>query len=166
MTANLKTVEVVDAIVAAIDGATLSFTPAIVQAGDLSYWIEREQVESDLPAVFVECQSAALTSTTLTGESWGVSYPVRVLIVDVWNYGDDVRDLQQQRAEEVAQVFIGSPGDAFDLGASIAGLQFLQAFPTRIVFDPAESGEMSMDERRRVFVVAVHLEVVTESMRV
>lgn len=166
MTANLKTTEIVEAIIAAINGASMGFTPKIVQEGDLSYWIERETLPDDLPAIFVQCQSVTLSPATLTADTWSSVYPVRIVLVDTWDLGDNVRDLQQQRAEALAQVFIGGAGDAFDLGAAVAGLQYLQVFPSRIDFDPAESRAISMDERRRVFVVVVNLEVMTESVRV
>jgi len=166
MTANLKTTEIIEAVITMLKGGSLGFMPKLVQEGDISYWTERTDLAEDLPALLVMCSKVHLGPATMTAATWSCVYPLRVLLIDRWQIGDAVRDLQQQRAEGVAQAFIGSAGAAYDLGSAIAGLDYLLAMPTKIDLEPAEGEVLKMDESRQIFAVSVEIEVTTESTRV
>lgn len=167
MTSNLKTSEIVDAAIARIVsqiGTTITFSPKIVQEGDFSFYTERSSLLKDLPAVFVIASSLALEPDDLTVSCWDIQHALRVLVVDSWETGESLppRKKQQNHAEEIAQVFIGGVGYASDLGG-VSGLRFLQAFPSHVDFEPAESKILSFDEERQLFAVAVTVQIQAQS---
>lgn len=176
MTTNLKTRELVEAAITALNGAvgtTITFAPKIIQEGDLFFYVESSTLTDDLPAIFVRAQEVAVDiggGTQLSdvgGHLIGSITNIRMVAVSSWDHGDEVVDKQINIAEEIAQVFIGSAGDAYDLvGASISGYLLVHALVTSMELNPPESSAVSFFEERQLFAVAVTLQVHGRSARV
>lgn len=163
MTVNLKTTEIVDAIITRITGATFSFVPVIVQEGDLSYYVQSEDITDDLPAIFVKGRNVAIAHRDLGAFEMSVGYRIRVLVLNSWTDATAVVDQRQRDAQEVAQVLIGTLGDSLEL--SIAGLSRSQIFVRSIDFEPPENITLSLNGDEQVYAVAIEAEVLTESTR-
>lgn len=161
MSTRLKTQEVVDAAVARLTAAALSFAPLIIQDGELGWYVENDTLSLDLPAVFVACRVAQLDVTggdglsAMSGQLLGVHCELRVLTVFLWTDAEDLNRRKRLVAEEVAEAFVGASGSQFNLGAAIAGIEAFQVFPTGIEFDPPEEAVVSKDQSRQVATVAV-----------
>ena len=174
MTANLKTNEIVEAAIDAINaaiGGVVTFAPVVVQEGDLSFYIEDISL-GDLPAVYVKAERVQISIggderdlSDITGELVGTRTQLRIVMVNQWAEGTNVVDLRTQYGEEIAQVFIRGTGDLFNMGASIADYDILRALPVGIETDPPERIAVSLNEDRQVYAVAVTVVVEGRSTR-
>lgn len=175
MTANLKTNDLVEACITMLNaaiGSTITFAPVLIQEGDLSFFIENDDLTDDLPAIFVQSPNVRInigdgSPTDIGGHIAWTTTDIRIVIIGQWDHGDQVVDKRQSWAEEVAQVFIGGAGDAYDLGgASISGYDIIHALPTGMEMVPPESAAVSLLEERQLFAVAVTMEITGRSVRV
>jgi len=174
MTTNLKTNEIVEAAISLIVakiGTTITFAPVVVQEGDLSFYVE-DIALGDLPAVYVKAERIGIhiggddqDLSDITGDLVGTRTQLRVVMVGQWAAGTNVVDLRTQYAEELAQVFILSAGDLFNMNATISGFDILRALPVGIETDPPERIAASLNEDRQVYAVAVTVVVEGRSAR-
>lgn len=168
MSQNLKTQEVIDAVVARLAGASLSFSPKLIQDGGLDWYVQREDLVEDLPAVFVLDADVALDVTgtsendyaAIGGQLVEAAQVLRVLTVFAWTDTDNVPRRKRSIGQEVAEVFIGPAGYGYDLGGGVAPL--LQVLPRSIEFIPVEGTQF----QGQVTAVAVELLVRYRNVRV
>lgn len=161
MSTHIKTQEVIDAAVALLSAAGLAFGPKLIQDGELGWYVENDALSLDLPALLVTCGGLELDVTgedglsVMGGQEVAVHHVLRVLVVFQWTDTEDLNRVKRSIAQEVVEVFIGSAGSAFGLGAAIAGIEAFQVFPTGVEFDPPEDTLVSKDRTRQVAAVAI-----------
>lgn len=167
MSANLKTQEVIDAVVARLAAASLSFAPKIIQDGGLDWYVAREDVAADLPAVLVLDGDLALDVTgnsedgyaSIDGHAVEVAQVLRVVVLFAWSDTDNVPRRKRSIGQEVAEVFIGPAGYGYDIGGGVAPL--LQVLPRAVEFTPPEGTQF----QGQVAAVAVELFVRYRNVR-
>lgn len=168
MTTALKATEIVDAAIALIlaaVGTTITFSPVIVQEGNLRFYAENpDGVSLEVPAIFVRARAIDLHTadgssyTDLHGGLTGTQTELRIVVVDKWEVPDDVVEKRIQHGQEVAQAFLNSP--RLDLDASIPGYLVIPPSTARAIeFYPPEDNEVSQSGARQLFAVAVTVQV-------
>ncbi len=160
MSSNLKTTELVDAAVTMIAGASMSFAPVIVQEGDLAFYVESRDPSLDVPAVFVKATKVRIAVEDVTGARIGTMTTLRVVVINSWSDGDTVVDKRQAEAQDIAELFLGSAGTAFDIGgASITGYTIVRAVPVDLELEPPESALVSLLGDRQLYATAIAVTV-------
>jgi len=169
MTTNLKTTELVDAAIALIAGASLTWSPSapkIVQEGDLAFYVEGSDPDLDVPAVFVKATRVRVAFPDVTGARVDTATAMRIVIVNSWTDGDEVVDKRTAEAEGVAQLFIGATPARFDIGgASVAGYTIVRAVPVDLDLEPPESALVSLLGDRQLYATAIVVNVTGYSER-
>lgn len=170
MSANLKTDELVDAAVALLKAAALGFVPAIVQPGELAFFVESGGL-TEIPAILVTAprvglgigqSGAGLGAGDITLRRVPSETILRVVLVDLWQHGDDVPSVKRARTEAIAQTFI----DDVKLGSpAIVGFVLEIAIPTDVELSPPEDALVSFQQDRPLFATAVNVSVVGYSER-
>lgn len=170
MTANLKTQELIDAVITLLKAASFTFTPLLWQDGKLGHYAAGVNT-SDLPAVFVHEEDPLILD--IGGAEQGLAdiggglvahiTDLRIVLVKQWDDDDVMPTQRRSEIQEIAQEFIGSSSYGYDLGASIAGLEMIYAIPTQIEFEPPEQEQIpSLDH---TYAAAVTLRIRTQSAR-
>ncbi|MCC6670404.1 MAG: hypothetical protein IT458_05040 [Planctomycetes bacterium] len=175
MTANLKTLELIQAAIdrinAAVLAAELSFTPVLVQEGDLAFYAANPIPANDLPAVLVKASSIGIEIgqgelADVGGDLVGTRTTLRLVLVDTWENGQQVVARKIQRTQELAQAFVRGSGQPYTMGASVPGYVIVHALPVAIELDPDEDALVSQQQEQQVYATAITLEVLGRSSRV
>ena len=162
MSANLKTTELLDEIKALIDAASMSFTPKLIQAGDLGFYpVQIASLTSDLPAIFMKIERVRLELADVTGEVLEFEMDVRLVLWDSWAMGDNVYEKRVQRIQEIVESIIQSAGSTWDPGVS--GLDFSRILPTG--FEPESTEQFQYEDDNQVYTAAATLTVAGRTSR-
>lgn len=165
MTANLKTFEIIEAIVARLKTATWTNAPGIIEAGSLAHIAARVSPGAELPAVFVVPIRHDLSGVDgrITAEAWTTD--LRLRVVGVLEYSSTQKVIEQKTivGQEIAQRFIGAAGDDYTFAASISGFQVFWGVPEGIDYEPPEAAVLPDGQ---FAAVAVTLAVHGQSVRV
>lgn len=138
----------------------LSFDLTVVEFGSLMHWTARKDPTAALPAVFVEPVFTE-PEPIESGHSVRSTLNVRVVYVDEWDDTTDVTKLKVDRGTEIWSRLAGDTGQDWYLGgAVIPDYQFDEgAVPATIEWVPQEQAIVSKDETRRLFAVAIRMEI-------
>ena len=138
----------------------LSWT-AIVEKLDLSFSKEPDLFAGNVPAVFLRTLRIEPEPDGVTGYDFTTATKIRIVIVDDFDpTTEDVEKKKIDRAEAVADAFVGTSGADFDIGgAAIAGYTIVTALPVAIEMNPAEDALVSLNGDRRLFAVSVDVDI-------
>jgi len=155
---TLYTDEILEAVVTLCKA--LAWT-AIVEKGDLSYLPEPVLLALHVPSVYVKVLRIETEPDGATGHEINSGTSLRIVVIDEYDETtEDVMKKRVDRAQAIAEAFIGTSGADFDIGgASIAGFEIHTALPTTLNLEPDEDSLVSMNESRKLFAVSVDVSV-------
>lgn len=168
---TLHTAEICERMVAQIKAATLSFGPlAICQVGDLSHYPENPDLDSDVPAVFVQPITTGVMLGDIGGEQVDQDLTLRVLLVNKWDEATTNLVLLKMREtdELVDKTVIRDAGDDWRLGDTLTDTRIDWALPTQVEYVPGEHAQVAMDQKgnaRRLYATAFLVQVKAVSAR-
>ena len=154
----LYTQEITQAVVDKLKGASLSFNPLVVQRGDIAF-IPEPSLVSILPAVFVKVEGVEINpaeETTIGNLIYTKTY-LRIVTAREYSEGDQVWDLKVSTIDDIVEVFFGSGYP--NLGNPITGYTIFNVWPTTTEVNPPEDEMVSLYNSRRLYAIAVNLEV-------
>lgn len=165
MSTHLKTIEIVNAAITALDGASLSFSPKVIQEGSLLHYVRNPDVSFDVPALFVapaavDIQTGGEGYSDIGGLQIYTETVLRICLVASWDDAAEVVDTKVANLQEIVEVFIGSGNTPFDIaGSSIAGYTLQTAIPMNMEFEPPEDGLVSQNQELRLTATACMVQV-------
>lgn len=167
----LATASIAQALVDQIKNAALSFTPKIVMIGDLSYWAEAADIMDDVPAIFVQPITLALSLGDVGGELWDQAPSFRVLLVDSFDEELDQNLVvkRMQRIEDlIDKAVIRTSGEDYRLDDS-ADVTVESVLPQQIEYTPPEHAAVAEQkmagDTRRLYAAAFTLQVMARAER-
>lgn len=154
----LYTQSVCDAAVDLLKAASLSFNPKLVQRGDLAFYPETALADI-VPAVFVKATDVdvSIGEYEIGGRDVDTKTELRITVVDDFNRDEQLYDLRISRAEEVAEAVIAS--DKLNMDESITNYTIFNAWPESIYLYPQEDEFVSLNQKRKLFAVAMSVMV-------
>lgn len=157
------TKEITQAVVDVLQAASLSFSPKVVQRGDLAF-IPEPTLSTILPAVLVRGVETEITMGESDAGGFLVENTLNLRVVAVREFTEDeqVWDSRVDTADEIGEAIAATFPD---LGASITGCDIIIARPTGLELSPPEDDLVSLYKDRRLYAVAVTLEVQARSTR-
>jgi len=150
--------ELLEACVTLLKGLTWT---KIVEKLDLSFSHEPENYTGHIPAIFIRTLRVDTEPSGVTATDFETVTKIRVVVVDEFDEtSEDIEKKRIDRAEDVADAFVGSSGADFDIGgASITGYTIITALPVSLDMNPAEDGLVSLSGDRRLFAISVDVDI-------
>ena len=147
----------------------MTWTAKIVQKGDLAYWPQGAiaDLAAKIPAVLlkpIQAEPQGIAEDLVTALAIETIHEFRVVIVDKFDPpNEDVVQKRITRAQDVANRFYSAT--KLDMGGTIAGFSFFQAWATRLIFQPPEDDLVARSKDQQLFAVAVDIAVRGEADR-